>query len=189
MKILEKADVSYIRYWISKTLALNAPGKHRLLTGNHGFTLVELLVVVAILGVLVILALPAYNDYKYMAKVSRCKSEIRSMENVIALYVIDKATLPSQLSDLPTPAFNDPWGHPYHYYNIATSMPVTESRYWDLGGVDPLSLDYDLFSTGMDGITSYTLSDPQSLNDIVRVNSGSNVDGGSIVELGSKRGE
>jgi general secretion pathway protein G len=181
MKTQEKADVSHSRDWTSRTLTEDAPEQRSFLFSTRGFSLIELLVVVAILGILANMALPALQDYKNMANASRCQSEIRMLDNLIAVYVIDRSVIPPLISDLPMPVLNDPWGHPYVYYNIINNTPVGSTRYKDIDTTSNLNDDYDLYSLGRDGITSNILSDSESLNDIVRVNNGSSV------ELGSKR--
>jgi prepilin-type N-terminal cleavage/methylation domain-containing protein len=90
--------------------------------GSRGFTILELLVVVAIIGLLMSIAIPAYTEYKNMAKISRAKSEIRGILSQIAFYQTDKINLPPQLSDLPSGiAVKDPWGNPYVYTIITTA--------------------------------------------------------------------
>jgi general secretion pathway protein G len=166
-------------------IAITASNHGEVIVGKRGFTLVELLAVVAIMAILVIIAMPAYSNFREMAKIARAKSEISSMGGQIALYVIDKGSNPLKLDDLPSHAINDPWGHPYHYYNIVTNTPAGETQYMDIGGVDVLNHDYDLYSSGKDGITAipHILSAPEGADDVVRVNDGSSV------ELGSRRGE
>ena len=58
---------------------------------QQGFTLIELMIVVAIIGILAAIALPAYQDYTIRAKVS---------EGVIASSAV-KATVSENLSNLP----------------------------------------------------------------------------------------
>jgi type IV pilus assembly protein PilA len=58
---------------------------------QQGFTLIELMIVVAIIGILAAIALPAYQDYTIRAKVS---------EGVIAASAV-KATVSENLSNLP----------------------------------------------------------------------------------------
>jgi type IV pilus assembly protein PilA len=58
---------------------------------QQGFTLIELMIVVAIIGILAAIALPAYQDYTIRAKVS---------EGVIAASGV-KATVSENLSNLP----------------------------------------------------------------------------------------
>ena len=54
-----------------------------------GFTLVELLVVVAIIAVLIALLLPALNLVRATAESAVCKTNIRGINTAISLYAND----------------------------------------------------------------------------------------------------
>ena len=185
MKTKEKATVSYSRKRNCRAMAIIAQNRGEGAVDHRGFTLVELLAVIAIVAILIVIAMPAYSTFKESAKVARAKSEISSQEGQIALYVVDKGSLPLQLGDLPSPVFKDPWGQLYHYYNITTNTPAGETQYMDLVPSEVLNTDYDLYSSGKDGITPtpHILSVPESADDVVRTNNG------NAIELGSKRGE
>jgi general secretion pathway protein G len=84
---------------------------------NHGFTLVELLVVLAIISLLLTIALP-----RYFGSVQRSK-EVALMENLQVLrsgidkYYADKGEYPASLGDLVS----------LHYFRSIPLDPVTES--------------------------------------------------------------
>jgi general secretion pathway protein G len=84
---------------------------------NHGFTLVELLVVLAIISLLLSIALP-----RYFASVQRSR-EVALMENLQVLrsgidkYYADKGEYPASLGDLVS----------LHYFRSIPLDPVTES--------------------------------------------------------------
>lgn len=53
-------------------------------TSQKGFTLIELMIVIAILGILIAIALPAYQDYSIRAKNSECLSIAASPKMAIS---------------------------------------------------------------------------------------------------------
>jgi len=159
-------------------MAMTAPEKRGAAHDNRGFSLVELLMVIAIIGVLSLMAIPQYSNLKNRAQNSRCKSEIRTVEKSIIAYNLDHGSFPTTGNlSLATTTLKDPWGRDYQYYNINGGAGTP---YMNVNGIDPLNTDFDLYSLGVDGATTAKL-DPASttsMDDIVR---GTN---GSIVSLG-----
>lgn len=60
---------------------------------SRGFTLIELMVVVAIVGVLAALAMPAYQDYSVRAKISEALTAASAIKNMMSeSYSVDRVT-------------------------------------------------------------------------------------------------
>jgi type IV pilus assembly protein PilA len=65
---------------------------------QQGFTLIELMIVVAIIGILAAVALPAYQDYTVRAKVTEVVLAASAPKASIAEFYQDRGTLPSTQS-------------------------------------------------------------------------------------------
>ncbi len=124
-------------------------------TREHGFTLLELLVVLAIIATLATVVAPEIFGHASDAKLQAARSQIEIFGLALDSYRLDNDAYPSTaqglaaLRDPPTgaPAVNwrgpyvkravpnDPWGRPYVYVS-----PGTEN-----------ATSYDLYSLGRDG--------------------------------------
>ena len=66
-----------------------------------GFTLIELMIVVTIIGILASIAVPAYRDYTIRAKLSEAMNIFGSVKTAYSVYYYSEASLPDELTDLP----------------------------------------------------------------------------------------
>ena len=115
--------------------------KHRLRKKKQaGFTLIEIMVVVVILGVLAALVVPSIMERPEHARQVRAKQDVRTLVNAINLYRLDNFDYPSDLSELASGGYldkvpKDPWNNDYQYRNP--------------GGQNPGK--FDIYSYGKDG--------------------------------------
>jgi len=105
-------------------------------TAQRGFTLIELMVVLVIIGVLAALIVPNVIERADDARVTAARTDINNLMQALKLYRLDNQRYPTAEQGLqslltrPTtgPAApnwkpyveklpNDPWGHPYQYMN------------------------------------------------------------------------
>jgi len=80
---------------------------------SHGFTLIELMIVISVILILVSVALPAYNQSIWRARESVLKQNLFAIRSVISQYTLDKQKAPQSLEDLVTAGYfkqipNDP---------------------------------------------------------------------------------
>lgn len=138
---------------------------------TQAFTLVELLIVIAIIGTLAAIAIPTAATYIDRANYVRAVAEIRTIEMDIIDYQIDHNFLPDTLAALGRGLILDPWGNPYQYLNIASGKNP-KGKYRKDRFLVPVNSDYDLYSMGKDGQTATPFTAHASLDDIVRCNDG-----------------
>lgn len=62
---------------------------------QSGFTLIELMIVVAIIGILAAVALPAYQDYTARAKVTEVNLQVGSCKNAVTEFIQSNAAFPA----------------------------------------------------------------------------------------------
>lgn len=103
---------------------------------QHGFTLIELMVVLAIIGVLAALIVPNVIGRADDARVTAARADVGNLMQALKLYKLDNMRYPSSEQGLqalvvkpviePVPSNwkpyldkmpNDPWGRPYQYMN------------------------------------------------------------------------
>src|ERR1700744_4026067 len=88
--------------------------------GSRGFTMVELVVTLAIILTIAAMAIPNLVSAVELAKVARAVADITSLEDEVALYQSIYGVLPDTLAQVGYGGFLDPWKNPYEYLNHAT---------------------------------------------------------------------
>jgi general secretion pathway protein G len=142
------------------------------ITYQNGFTLIEILIVMGIMGVLAGISIPVYFNYIHRAKIAKAAAEIRIIEKEILAFEIgsDADILPVTLAQIELDGMLDPWGNPYQYYNVATATGNGIRRVD--GAANPINTDFDLYSLGRNGITNPSITDVDGQDDIVYANNG-----------------
>ena len=89
---------------------------HGIRKQNNGFTLIELMIVMAIIGVLAVVAIPSFVGALKQAREAVLKEDLHVMRAAIDSYTMDKQKAPQSLDDLITDGYlkaipEDPMTH------------------------------------------------------------------------------
>jgi general secretion pathway protein G len=136
---------------------------------GRGFTLVELVIALAILGVLGALTVSQYLAYIDRVRVARAVIELKDISSQLDPIAFEGGALPNTLADIGLGGRKDPWGRPYEYLRIkgAPKIRIRKDQF-----LVPLNSDYDLYSKGKDGLSQPQVTHPVSLDDVIRGNDG-----------------
>ena len=136
-----------------------------------GFQLTELVIVVAIAGIVSSVAVPAFTQYVERARTRTAILEMGEIEILIQRYVTMNFAFPDNLSQVMTTVPPDPWGRPYEYLRIDGGSAKPGKLRKDKNLV-PVNSDFDLYSKGKDGKSVAPFTAKHSRDDIVRANNG-----------------
>jgi general secretion pathway protein G len=137
-----------------------------------GLTLLEILIVLAILGVISSIAYPKYQDYRERIRVSTAIGDIRVINGMLRVYINDNGEPPPSLATVGQGSKLDPWGRPYEYLNIAGASKSVVGQARKNKNLVPINSDFDLYSKGKDGASSGPLTAGTSRDDVVLANDG-----------------
>lgn len=132
-----------------------------------GFTLVELIIAVAIVAIMASIAVPTYQSAMNKSRFNVAKRDILEIQVQMERYFTQRNRFPATLDEITNKP--DPWGNSYQYLDMDGASVGQKRKDKSL---HPLNTDYDLYSMGPDGKSSTPLTAKASRDDIIRANNG-----------------
>ena len=158
----------YLDGWLPPSVELPPPSDFPV----KGYSLIELMMAIAIVSILAAIATPNFIQYREKAKVAAVITEIRGIEKAITSYAVDHGDFPPSLDAIGFGSLLDAWGTPYQYLPVEGNPPgkLRKDRF-----MVPVNTDYDLYSMGKDKSSVSPFTAKASRDDIVRANNGAYV--------------
>ena len=152
------------------TTACRGSSPTRLGRGHRGFTLLEAMLAVMLLGVLTAIGYAGYGAAVRRSQTAQVVADMSDIQLAISRFDLREGALPDSLDDIGMAGRRDPWGAPYQYLNFTGLESVGQMR--KDRNLVPINSDYDLYSMGPDGDSRAPLTAKASRDDIVRANDG-----------------
>ncbi len=139
-------------------------------TDSRGFTIIEVMLTVAVVAILATIALASYGQYRYRTQVFQASTDIAALQPLISGYALDNRSYPDSLADIDRAGLKDPWGNSYQY--LSHDDKKGKGKWRKDHNIVPINSDFDLWSNGKDGQSSPSLTAKYSRDDILRANNG-----------------
>src|SRR5688572_11331048 len=122
-------------------------------TGKRGFTLLELMIVLTLIGILVGIAIPMYQGVVLRSKESVLKANLHTLRTAVDQYTADKKRAPQALADLVDAGYfrevpEDPITESAETWEVITGSTLASPDQTDAGIVDIKSGSTALSSEG-----------------------------------------
>lgn len=137
-----------------------------------GFQLLELLIAIAVVGVLTAIAVPSYTMYRDKADNATAAAGVLAIEQAIERFYTENNKFPDDLNQANMGGLKDPWGNAYQYLRIHGAGLKGVGKMRKDRSLHPLNTDYDLCSMGKNGITATQIISGPGKDDIIRANNG-----------------
>jgi general secretion pathway protein G len=137
---------------------------------SAGFTLVELLIVMAIIITIAAIAIPNLVAALNQARIAKAVADIHTLGTEVQIYEVTNNAFPNTLADIGFGNLNDPWGNPYQFLNFANVKGKGQMRKDRF--LVPINTYFDLYSMGPDGKSVSPLTAQASQDDIIWANDG-----------------
>jgi len=111
---------------------------------SAGFTLLEMMIVIVIMGILMSIALPIYNQSLVRSREAVLRQDLFTLRSLISQYTLDKQKAPQSLDDLVQGG----------YIKLIPKDPMTNEANWEVVQEDDTIMSVDQQEPGISDVHS-----------------------------------